>query len=128
MKNLKEILGEKLIARLRSDNAKAKSTDIDNDVIHPDLYLFMKWAYRVEKGWYGFSLGKSVPSSWALAIDEFLTELETEVPFNIHQIKLKFGGLRFYVDLKLHACEKRTEIENTIEDFEDLLFSKGLIY
>lgn len=94
----------------------------------PDLYLFMKWAYRVEKGWYGFALG-NVPMVWAFIIDEFLTELEKEAPdFKIHQIKLKFGGLRFYVDLGLKDNLKAEVINHEIDKLTQLLQNENLIY
>jgi hypothetical protein len=94
----------------------------------PDLYLFMKWAYRVEKGWYGFALG-NVPMVWAMLIDEFLTELEKEAPdFKIHQIKLKFGGLRFYVDLGLKDNVKAEAIHHEIDKLTSLLHNENLIY
>jgi hypothetical protein len=93
-----------------------------------DLYLFMKWAYRVEKGWYGFALG-NVPMIWAIVIDEYLTELEKVAPnFKIHQIKLKFGGLRFYVDLGLTNNFEAEKILNENSKLEELLFNEKLIY
>lgn len=93
-----------------------------------DLYLFMKWAYRVEKGWYGFALG-NVPMVWAFIINEFLTELEKEAPnFKIHQIKLKFGGLRFYVDLNINDNLKAEVIHSEIRKLESLLHNDKLIY
>lgn len=93
-----------------------------------DLYLFMKWAYRVEKGWYGFALG-NVPMVWAIIINHFLTELEKHAPnFKIHQIKLKFGGLRFYVDLGLKDGLKAEAIQLEIEKLERLLYNENLIY
>lgn len=97
--------------------------------ICPDLYLFMKWAYRVEKGWYGFALGDTVPMVWARIIEEFLVELEKEAPnFKIHQIKLKFGGLRFYVDLNLKGKKKCEAIHSEIAKLESLLSNEKLIY
>ena len=97
--------------------------------ISADLYLFMKWAYRVGKGWYGFALGDDVPFVWAQVIDDFLTEVEKVAPnFEIHQIKLKFGGLRFYVDLKLDDAKVREKVQSEISALEELLFSNDLIY
>jgi len=95
----------------------------------PDLYLFSKWAYRVEKGWYGFSLGNEVPMVWAQIIDDFLRELEKEAPkFKIQQIKLKFGGLRFYVQLNSRNKKKCEEINHNISGLSSLLFNAQLIY
>ncbi len=93
-----------------------------------DLYLFMKWAYRVEKGWYGFAVG-NVPMPWVLIIDKFLRELEVEAPdFKIHQIKLKFGGLRFYVDLGLNDALKVEAIQHEIAKLQKLLYNEHLVY
>lgn len=98
---------------------------------NPDLYLFMKWAYKVEKGWYGFSL-ENAPMVWAIIIDEFLTELDRIAPnFKIHQIKLKFGGLRFYVDLNLDEvgdADLIKAIHDQIGELETCLFNEALIY
>lgn len=97
--------------------------------VHPDLQLFMKWAYRVEKGWYGFALGNNVPYVWTQIIDSFLTELEKVAPkFQIHQIKLKFGGLRFYVKLNVKGQKKIKSIHEEISKLEALLHSDKLIY
>jgi len=95
----------------------------------PDLYLFMKWAYRVEKGWYGFALGNTVPMTWAIVIDQFLRELERVAPnFKIHQIKLKFGGVRFYVDLGMTDNLKAEAINREIEKLCSCLYNENLIY
>ena len=65
-----------------------------------DVTLFSKWAYRVGKGWYGFSLG-DVPRVWTDVLDEFLCWLESQCPdFEIQQIKMKIGSVRVYVDPK----------------------------
>lgn len=99
------------------------------EYMNPDLYLFMTWAHRVGKGWYGFALGNDVPIVWAKIIHDFLKELETEAPeFEIHQLKLKFGGVRFYVDLQLEDGEKRKAINIEIEKLCDALQSDQLIY
>jgi hypothetical protein len=125
MKPLDEIV-EPFKKRLEKTEYKIGKTDVQ---CSPDLYLFMKWAYRVGKGWYGFALGNDVPMLWALIIDEFLDELSKEAPdFQIHQIKLKFGGLRFYVDLRLEDTEKAKAINEEIAKLNALLFNKALIY
>jgi hypothetical protein len=99
------------------------------DYTSPDLYLFMSWAYRVGKGWYGFALGRDVPYVWAQIIDDFLKELEKEAPdFQIHQIKLKFGGLRFYVDLRLDDKDKAKAIHAEIGKLCATLDDDRLIY
>lgn len=63
--------------------------------------LYDKWEHRIGKGWYGFDIG-GVPADWIKQIDEYLAWLEKNCPdFEIHQIKIKFGSLRVYVDLGL---------------------------
>jgi hypothetical protein len=69
-----------------------------------DLLLFWKWAYRVGTGWYGFNLGH-IPPVWKDMLDDFLSWLVSQCPdFEIHQIKMKFGALRFYIDT--HSDDK----------------------
>lgn len=95
----------------------------------PTIYLFMTWAYKVGKGWYGFDL-EGVPFVWAKIINEFLTELDKVAPdFQINQIKLKFGGLRFYVDTKLEKHDAmRHDVQAEIQELEKWLNCKELIY
>ncbi len=65
-----------------------------------DVMLFMKWAYRVGKGWYGFSLG-NVPRVWTDVLDEFFEWMENQRPdFEIHQVKMKFRSMRIYLGTK----------------------------
>ncbi len=124
MKPFKDIL-KPYKERLNKVNYKK----IKND-FHPDVYLFQKWAHKVGKNWYGFALGNTVPLVWAQIIDDFLEELNKVAPdFEIHQMKLKFGGLRFYVDLKEFSSGKDYEfIHHAIDELEKTLFSKDLIY
>jgi len=108
--------------------AKSSNKNTELDAVSPDLYLFMKWAYRVEKGWYGFALADA-PLVWAMIIDKYLQRLEQEAPdFKIHQIKLKFGGLRFYVALNLKDNLKAEALQVEIEHLEELLQDEKLIY
>lgn len=93
-----------------------------------DIILFQKWAYRVEKGWYGFALADA-PNFWAVIIDEFLQWLEVQAPdFKIHQIKLKMGSARIYLDLSSLNEEKRVKINKEIQELEEWLSHKSLIY
>lgn len=94
----------------------------------PTIYLFQKWAYRVEENWYGFDLG-GVPFVWGKIIDEFLTALKEFDPnFTICQIKLKFGGLRFYIHERKMSDTDRKIIRDEITELEKWLFHKNLIY
>lgn len=93
-----------------------------------DIILFQKWAYRVEKGWYGFALSDA-PNSWATIIDEFLQWLEIQAPdFKIHQIKLKMGSARIYLDLSLFNEGKVGKINKEIRELEEWLSHDSLVY
>lgn len=106
---------------------------INNGNLNPDIYLFQKWAHRVPKGWYGFSLG-NVPFRWAQIIDDFLVEVEKECPdFEIHQVKLKFGSIRCYLELNIidkmpDMKQRYDKVQIEIEKLEKILFHKDLIY
>lgn len=121
---------EEIIApfKIRLETTNYKTPDVDEWGMTTDIYLFMKWAYRVEKGWYGFALNNA-PMIWALIIQNFLEELEKEAPdFKIHQIKLKFGRLCFYVDLNIEDKDKIEQIKKEIGKLESLLYSADLVY
>ena len=86
-----------------------------------DILLFYKWAYRVAKGWYGFSLG-NVPRVWTDMLDEFLSWLETQCPdFEIHQVKIKFRGLRIYLGTKTDLFIPSEKIRSEISQLQNLL-------
>jgi hypothetical protein len=100
----------------------------EEESFNPALYLFIKWAYKVPKNWYGFSL-QGVPFKWARIIDDFLEWLNGVCPdFEINQIKLKFSGLRFYVELNCSDKELIGKVEEQINLLEDWLQDKSLIY
>lgn len=120
---------EEIVQPFAAKLATAKKQKTFTDYNSPDLHLFMKWAHRVGKGWYGFALGQEVPFVWALIIDAFLDELALEAPnFEINQIKLKFGGLRFYVDLRLEDKEKAKAINEEIVKLCTVLYNEKLMY
>jgi hypothetical protein len=120
---LKDILGATLIARVKKDNKSVSHKK--KQEICVDIFLFMKWAYKIPKGWYGFALGDTVPYSWYAAIDKVLVYIESLDPkFKIHQIKLKFGGLRFYIQLS--NKNKERHINRVIDSLEKLLHDDKL--
>lgn len=124
MKTLEEILEYRNYKKLLNE---MDYKNIQNS-FNTDVYLFQKWAYRIPKNWYGFALG-DVPFVWAQIIDDFLIEVEKEFPnFKIYQIKLKFGGLRFYIDLNTDNDARSESVNQEIAKLEDLLFSEDLIY
>lgn len=101
-------------------------------VLNTDVLLFQRWASRVGKRWYGFALSPA-PSSWATIINEFLEWLVLQAPnFEIHQIKLKFGGLRFYVSLSSEPEDfdhpENERIRGEISELEDWLQHESLCY
>ena len=86
-----------------------------------DLLLFQKWAYRIGRGWYGFDLGH-VPPVWLDIINDFLSWLELECPdFEIHQVKIKVGGLRLYAGTKTKLMIPDGRIRAEISALERLL-------
>lgn len=94
------------------------------DNVKDDLYLLKNYSKYIPDGWYGFSIGTPIIPEWLDIIDEVLEVCINNDPnFEIHQIKLKFGGIRFYV---------HSEIIDDINDvgflIEKLLFDKALIY
>ena len=89
-----------------------------------DDTLCEKYAKHIPDGWYGFSIGQPTPPNWFKVIDKVVALMVDNDPdFEIHQIKMKFGGICFYVE------------SNVIEDIweaatvvEKNLHSKKLIY
>lgn len=102
----------------------------EKSYFHPDVYLFQKWAYKIPKGWYGFSLGQEVPFIWARIIDEFLTGINKYCPnFQILQVKVKFSFLRIYLDLNIgDNPEKTLTINHEINKLEEWLHDQSLLY
>ena len=89
-----------------------------------DSYFLRKYAEYIPHGWYGFSIGTPIVPEWLDVLDEILelcTELDQD--FEIHQIKLKFGGIRFYVYSQI--IEDIHDVEVFIEN---KLFDVALIY
>ena len=89
-----------------------------------DGYLLKKYAEYIPRGWYGFDVGAPIVPEWMEIIDkvvELCTELDQD--FEIHQIKLKFGGIRFYVESGL--IEDIFDVELYIEN---KLYDRTLVY
>ena len=96
--------------------------------------LLSKYQKYIPKGWYGFSLGEPCPHDWYLIIDEFLEYLldlqkQNRISnFEIHQIKIKYGSLRFYVSYECDDEELREFIDLQIRKLENHLTDEILIY
>jgi len=89
-----------------------------------DIYLLKKYREYIPKGWYGFDIGTPIIPEWMKIIDEIVeTCIEIDPIFEIHQIEIKFGGIRFYCGSEV--IEDLHEIESLIEDS---LWDVALIY
>jgi hypothetical protein len=96
--------------------------------------LLKKWKSYIPLGWYGFSLGEPCPHAWYKIIDEFLkyfVKLQNDKKiskFEIHQIKIKYGGLRFFVSWICDDEEMNEFLRLQIDKLESYLHDDKLIY
>jgi len=91
---------------------------IDEDVLQD------KYAKHIPRGWYGFSIGTPTIPIWNTILDKVLEIcVEADPKFEIHQIKMKFGGIRFYCESDV--IEDLHEVEFLIDN---KLWDKALIY
>ena len=89
-----------------------------------DCDLNKKYLKHIPKGWYGFDVGTPIVPSWMEIIDKIVEACVAVDPdFEIHQIKLKFGGIRFYCESNI--IDDLHDIECLIEDN---LQDRALIY
>ena len=94
-----------------------KSTIEDSD-------LLKKYKNQIPRGWYGFDVGTPIVPQWMEIIDNIVEACVAVDPdFEIHQIKIKFGGIRFYCGS--NVIEDLHEIERLIGNN---LFDPALIY
>ncbi len=85
-----------------------------------DLNLFLKWAHRVGKGWYGFDLGR-IPPVWTNMLHDFFVWLETACPdFEIHQVKMKGCGMRIYLGTKKDLFIPHESIRSEIQQLQNI--------
>ena len=90
--------------------------------------LLDKWKEHIPPRWYGFSLAPC-PESWFYIVDEFLDYLVTLDPnLEVQQVKLKFGGIRMYLNLKIEDEETLEFARLQIDKLEWTLFDTKLIY
>ncbi len=86
-----------------------------------DISFLKKWGRRVGEGWYGFDLG-NIPDVWQDVLDDFLVWLESRCPdFEIRQIKMKLGGLRFYIKTNTKDAAINEKVRSEIYWLEKLL-------
>ncbi len=100
---------------------------VEEEFSHPDIddnSLCEKYEKHIPKGWYGFGIGTPTPRNWWVIVDKVVELcIKNDPDFEIHQIKMKFGGIRFY-------CES-----DVIEDIREVsilmeskLYNRKLIY
>lgn len=76
-----------------------------------------KWAARIEPNWYGFEIN-NVPPNWLDAIDEALDYVQSvRADFTIKQVKLKFGGIRMYLNFYTGDAAGQQLHEDLVEFF-----------
>ena len=130
MKTKKSSIVEELKEKYKAGLARAQQEMQENVPLtcaqfgdESDLILFSKWAYRVAKDWYGFSLGP-IPYVWTKILDNFLSWVEAQCPdFEIHQIKIKGRGIRIYLGTKTDFMIPDENIRLAISQLQDLLIS-----
>ena len=89
-----------------------------------DCDLNKKYRKHIPKGWYGFDIGTPIVPVWMEIIDKIVAACVAADPdFEIHQIKLKFGGICFYCGGNI--IDDLHEVECLIANN---LFDKALIY
>ena len=89
-----------------------------------DCDLNQKYRKHIPKGWYGFDIGTPIVPAWMEIIDKIVsTCVEVDPDFEIHQIKLKFGGICFYCGSEI--IDDLHEVECLIANN---LFDRALIY
>lgn len=89
-----------------------------------DKYFTEKYYNYISNGHYGFSIGNPIIPEWNEIIDNIIQLcIENDPKFEIFQIKIKFGGICFYVhsDIISDLLDIIIFIENKLRD-------KALIY
>jgi len=94
-----------------------KSTIEDSDLLE-------KYRKQIPRGWYGFDIGTPIVPQWMEIIDKIVEACVVADPdFEIHQIKIKFGGIRFYCGSDI--IDDLHEVEYLIAH---KMFDRALIY
>lgn len=89
-----------------------------------DGYFINKYKANIPRGWYGFSIGSPIFPAWLEILDQILELcIKNDKDFEIYQIKLKFGGIRFYTGSRI--IEDINDVEDLIEN---KLYNEALIY
>ena len=131
LKDVKKIL-DKYNLKLELPEGYRNVYELDEDEreklgLYPekrDAYFLDKYRKYIPIGWYGFAIGSPTPTPWMEALDEILKLLVKKDPeFKIYQIKMKFGGIRFYTGSDV--IDDLGDIESLIEN---KMYSSKLVY
>lgn len=108
---------------IRDENSEEVQLNFFEKALEKDNVLRQKFNSKVPTGWSGINLCSPTPHTWFDVIEEFLEYVETKCPnFEILQIKIKFGGLRMYLN------NISLDVHKEVVALEKLLFDKKLIY
>ena len=89
-----------------------------------DDVLFDKYKENIPRGWYGFSIGTPVIPVWVTILDEIVKLcIATDPNFEIHQIKMKYGGICFYCE-----SEVITDLRDISSMISHTMYDNTLIY
>jgi hypothetical protein len=89
--------------------------------LYSDEMMNDNWKDHIPDGWYGWDIGGFLPDRCMEAINEFLEWVNLLDPaFEIHQLKIKYGGFRCNIQTELNISDQITLLESYISD--DLLF------
>lgn len=102
---------------------KARIEEFTNKEITDD-YLCAKYQNHIEPNHYGFDIGTPIVPAWMNVLDEVVGLcVKNDSDFSFTQIKLKFGGIRFYASSILIE-----DIDEICSYIENILFDKKLVY
>lgn len=120
-----------------------KSYNLERDSYYPDRETYKKAEYNqvrselldeafrglVGDDWYGFDLGV-VPNSWHDIISDLTEYLNQHLDgLVLQQIKVKFGGLRYYYTCgKTNDKETVDKMYSLVTKVENLLYDQSMIY
>lgn len=109
-----------IVNRLK-DKFNLESDSYSDYRLMPATSLELSWI-NISEGFYGFDLG-AIPSVWITVLDQFLNDVEKKFPeFKIQQIKVKFGGIRIYLE---GVDEETSDLANKLGN---LLYDRRLVY
>ena len=92
-----------------------KTLEIKCDTIAE--FIEKKWSSKTPNGWYGFGGIRINSIKCLLVLDKVTDYLNNRVDdFEIQQIKIKFGGLRYYTNAGSEFYSMISELENIIFD------------